>query len=164
MSYIPQTQILSKSQTLSGNNATVATALFSITGIVEVLRMWGVVTTVLGSNVTAAAYRLNDSTAQSDITLNTGSTLSSFSAGSGFYKRGLSTTALTVISASQERVNDPSAANASEYTSVILTQKTGSVTTNIEFVYATTNTPTSGAIQHFIEWRPLSAGATITVL
>lgn len=164
MSYMPQTQIVSSSKTLTGNNTTVATAVFTITGVVEVLRIWGVVTTVLGSNVTAAAYRLNDSTAQSDITLSTGSTLSSFSVGSAFYKRGLSTTALTIVSASQERVNDPSAANTPEFTSVILTQKTGSVTTNIEFVYATTNTPTSGAIQHFVEWRPLSAGSTLTAV
>src|SRR5437899_2589578 len=132
MAYTPPTSfILSNSQTLSGNNATVATNIFQITGMVEVLRMWAVITTVLGSNHTAAAYRLYDGTTNSDITLSTGSTLSSFSVGGGFYKRGLSSTAVTVINPTQERVNDPSAANASQYTPVFLTQKTGAVATYI---------------------------------
>src|SRR5205085_335893 len=155
MAYTPPTSfILSNSQTLSGNNATVATNIFQITGMVEVLRLWAVITTVLGSNHTAAAWRLYDGTTQSDITLSTGSTLSSFSAGGGFWKRGLSTTAVTVINPTQERVNDPTATSVMDWTPVILTQKTGSVATYIQYVYTTTNTPTSGVLQHWLEWRP----------
>lgn len=157
------TSTATTSQTLSGNNTTVTTPIFGVTGIVEILRLWLVVTTTLGSNHTAAAYRLNDQTAQVDITLNTGSTLSSFAAGSAAFKRGLVGTALTVINNSAGRANESTATNLPDWSPVILTKKTAA-TTNIEYVYATTNTPTTGVIQHNIEYRPLSADGAITVL
>jgi hypothetical protein len=165
--YVPITMYgfqASTSQTLAGNNATVATALFGVTGCVDLFMLQGNITTDLGSNITAAYYRLNDQTAQSDITLATGSTLSAFKAGSSFMKRGLAGTAITVISNSQQRVNDPTAATNPMYSIARLTQKTGGVATNIEFVYTTTNTPTSGVIKHIIGWMPVSDDGAIAVL
>lgn len=155
----------SKTQTLSGNNTTVATPLFRITGTVQVTQLYAVVTTVLGSNVTAAYWRTNDQTAQVDITLNTGTTLSSAAVGSTILKRALATGALTFLNASAGRVVDTSGgAGTSVLNEFMVVQKTGGVQTDIEFVYSTTNTPTSGVIQHFVEWQPLSEGSTLTVL
>lgn len=150
-----------KTQTLSGNNTTVATPLWSITGVVNVVALYGVVTADLGANHTAAAYRLNDQTAQVDITLATGSTLSGFKAGSAFFKRGLAATAVTIINNSAGRANDPTAASLQMFSPIILTKKTGAAT-NIEYVYATTDTPTSGTIQHFCIWLPVSQDAAVT--
>src|SRR6266403_6193951 len=95
------------SQTLSGSNTTVSTALFTITGTVEIRGIWGVVTTDLGANNTAAYWRVNDQTAQSDVTLATGTTLSAVKAGSTIVKKGLAAAALVLLNNSHERVSEP---------------------------------------------------------
>lgn len=150
-------------QTLVGNNTTVAVPLYTVTGMVEIRAIWGVVTTVLGSNLTACYWRLNDATAQSDITLNTGTALSAAAAGSIFVKKGLAATALTLLSNSQERVSEPTTLETTYFSPFVAVAKTA-VTTNIEFVYTTTNTPTSGVIDFYIRWLPLSSTANITAL
>ncbi len=156
--------LLNTSQTLAANNTTAATALFGLTGVVEILRLWFIITTDLGSNITAAYYRLNDQTAQVDVTLNTGTAFSAFKAGSGGYKKGITTVALAAINNSAGRVNDSGTANEFEdFGRCIITKKTAA-TTNIEFVYTTTNTPTSGVIQHFVEYRPVSSDGSLAVL
>lgn len=149
-------KVETSSKTLVGNNATVAVPLFTVTGQIELLALYGVVTTVLGSNVTAAHFRLNDQTAQPVITAASGVTLSSLAAGSSFYKRGLVATALTAIDNAAGRVNESTATNLDNFSPAILTKKLAALT-QVEFVYTTTNTPTSGVIQFFCKWRPLSA-------
>ena len=154
-----------KDQTLSGSNTTVATPLFRVTGTVQVTQLYAVVTTALGSNVTAAHWRTNDQTAQVDITLNTGTTLSSAAVGSTILKRALATGALTFLNASAGRVVDTSGgAGTSVLNEFMVVQKTGAVQTDIEFVYTTTNTPTSGVIRHYVEWQPMSDGATLVAV
>lgn len=153
--------IASSAETLIGNNATVAVPIFTVTGQVEIRALWGVVTTALGSNVTAAYFRLNDATAQSDITLATGTTLSSAAAGSLLVKKGLAAAALTLLTSAQERVSEPTTLETTFYSPFVAVAK-NAVTTNIEFVYSTTNTPTSGAITFYIRWLPLSSDANIT--
>lgn len=163
--YVPITTdgvVSNKVQTLTGNNATVATPLFRITGTIEVRAIWGVVTTVLGANNTAAFYRLNDQTAQPAITLATGVTLSGVAAGSTIVKNGLAAAAAVLINNSAGRVNEPTTLETTFFSPFIVTKKTAA-NTDIEFVYSTTDTPTSGVIQHFIRWLPLSADANVVV-
>ncbi len=150
------------SKILSGNNTTVAVPLFSVTGTVMVTGLWGVVTTAMGSNVDTAYFRLNDSSAQSNITLNTGTDISAAPVGSTIVKKGLAAAAFTLLSASQERVSEPTTLETLYFSPFVAVQKTGSVTTNIEFVYSTTDTPTSGAIQFFVSYVPLSAGSHLS--
>jgi hypothetical protein len=154
---------VSTSQTLAGSNTTVATALFRVTGTVQVNSLYAVVTTVLGSNVTAAYYRLNDQTAQVDITLNTGTTLSSVAAGSTFLKKGLATAAVTLLNNSAGRVSEPTTLETTVFSPFVAMKKTAA-NTDIEFVYTTTNTPTSGVITHFIEYEALSADGLVAPL
>jgi hypothetical protein len=156
-------QLVTKSQTLSASGATAATAIFGVTGCVEVLRLWGVVTTTLGANHTAAAYRLNDQTAQVDITLNTGTALSAAAAGSVIAKAGLAAAAVVLINNSAGRVNEPTTLETTYFSPFVLTKKTAA-TTNIEYRYTTSDTPTSGVIQHFVEWRPVSADGSLVAL
>ena len=152
-------------QTLSGSNTTVATALFRVTGSVYFYALYGIVTTALGSNITAAYWRTNDQTAKVDISLATGTTLSSFAAGSFLTRKSIASVALTGDNASAAKVTDPVAATAPNvFMPFLVTQKTGSVNTDIEFVYTTTNTPTSGVIQHTVQWLPLSDNGAVTVL
>lgn len=153
---------LSNSKTLIGNNTTVAIPVFHVTGSVQVLGLWANITTTLGANNTAAYWRLNDQTNQSDITLSTGTTLSAAPAGSIIVKKGLAAAALTLLSASQERISEPTTLETSYFSPFVAVQKTGGVTTDIEFVYSTTDTPTSGVINFSIQYLPLGSGSKIT--
>lgn len=164
--FIPITEnglTASKSITLSASNTTAAVPIFNVVGDVQILALYGVVTTALGSNITAAHWRTNDQTAQVAISLATGTTLSSFTAGSLLTRRSLMSVALVGTNANAAAVVDPVGATAPGlFMPFAIVQKTGNVTTDIEFVYTTTNTPTSGAIQFFIGWVPLSANASVT--
>jgi hypothetical protein len=155
----------SKAQTLSGNNTTVATPLFRVTGTVRVIALYGIVTTALGSNITAAHWRTNDQTATLPISAAAGTTLSSFTAGSLLTRNSLVSVALTGDNASAAKVRDPVAATAPDVNMPFeIVQKTGGVNTDIEFVYTTTNTPTSGAIKHYVIFEPLSDDGDIRAL
>lgn len=163
--YVPITTdgvVSNKVQTLTGSGATVATPLFRIIGTIEVRSIWGVVTTDLGVNNTAAYWRLNDQTAQPAITLATGTALSAVKAGSTIVKKGLAATALTLLDNSAGRVSEPTTLETTYFSPFVAMKKTAA-NTDIEFVYTTSDTPTSGVIQHFIRWLPLSADANVVV-
>lgn len=154
---------ISNSKTLSGSGATVNVPIFTVSGSVQVLAIWGNVTTVLGANNTAAYWRLNDGTNQSDITLSTGTTLSAANAGSIIVKKGLATAALTLLKADQERVSEPTTLETSYFSPFVAVAKNGT-TTNIEFTYTTSDTPTSGVINFYVQYIPLGSGSKITTV
>ena len=154
---------VSKDQTLAGSNTTVSTALFRVTGAVQINQLYGEVTTDLGSNVTAAYYRLNDQTAQVNITLNTGTTLSAIKTGSVIAKAGLAAAAVVKIDNAAGRVNEPTTLETGYFSPFVVTKKTAA-NTDIEFTYTTTNTPTSGVIRHYVEYETLSSDGAITPL
>lgn len=149
-----------KSQTLSGSNTTVTTPIFRITGTVQFIGLYGVITTDLGANHTAAYWRLNDQTSQVNITLNTGTTLSAIKAGSAIVKKGLAAAALTKLDNAAGVISEPTTLETTYFSSFVMTKKTGA-NTDIEYVYTTTDTPTSGVIQHFAVWLPVSADASV---
>ncbi len=159
--YAPQTQKSQTSKTLSANNTSANPPIFRVTGSIWVLKLYGVVTTVLGSNNTAASFRLNDQTAQIALTAAAGTTLSAAPVGSMILKDSLAATALTLKSSAAGAVDEPAAANQPLFQEFAITKKTGA-NTDIEFRYTTTNTPTSGVIQFFLEWVPLSADGAVT--
>lgn len=154
--------VIANSQTLSGSNTTVNTAIFTITGTVEIRGLWGVVTTVIGANHTAGLYRLNDQTAQVAITAS-GATLSGLAAGTTIVKKGLAAAALTLLDNAAGRVSEPTTLETTYFSPFIVMKKTGALT-QIEYSYATTDTPTSGVIQHFLRFLPLSADANVTAV
>lgn len=151
------------SQVLSGNNTTVATPIFKVTGMVQILGIWATITTVLGTNHTASAFRLNDGTNTPAITLSTGTDISAAPVGSDIVKKGLAAAAVTYIKSDQARVSEPTTLETT-YFSPFVIDANGTVTTNIEYVYATTDAPTSGAMQFFIRWLPLTNDAQVTAL
>lgn len=164
--YVPITQngiLTTDVQVLVGNGTTVPVPIFSVTGSVLVNALFGVVTTALGNN-TAAYWRLNDGSNTENITLNTGTTLSNATTGSTIIKKALAATALTLLEASSSRVSEPAAAEGNYFSPFIAQQITGGVATNIEFVYTTSDTPTTGAITFYIGWVPLVSGSRILAL
>lgn len=150
-----------KSQTLSGSNTTVVTPLFRVTGTVEVRALYAVVTTLIGANHTAGFYRLNDQTAQVGITAS-GATLSALAVGTTIAKKGLAAAAITLLDNVAGRVSEPTTLETSYFSPFVVMKKTAA-NTDIEYSYATTDTPTSGALQHFLRWVPLSIDANIVV-
>jgi len=147
--------------TLDASNETKVEPLFRITGSVEVLQIYGVITTVVGANHTAAYLRLNDQTAQSDITLSTGTTISSAAVGSILVKKGLAAAAVTLLTSAQERVSEPTTLETLYFSPFVIVAKNGA-NTDIEYVYTTTTEPTTGKIQFFLVWRPLSANSAVS--
>lgn len=149
-------------QTLSGNNTTVAVPIFTISGKVEVTALYGSITTTLGNN-TAAYWRTNDGSTQNSITLNTGTSLTSAIVGGIISKKAGVGTALTLTAGTSGQVMESTTAGATYFQDFVLIANP-LATTNIEFVYTTTDTPTTGAINFHIRWVPLTAASTIIPL
>lgn len=156
--------ISTDSQTLVGASATVNVPIFGIMGIIEVRGLWGVVTTTLGANHTASAFRINDQTAQIYLTAVGGVDISGYEVGSLISKVGLVAAALTAKRANAGFVLEPTTLETTTFSPIIIGDKTALTTQTIEYHYATTDNPTSGAIQFFMRWLPLSTDATVTSL
>lgn len=160
----PSVNVLSNSKTLSANNTAANVPIFRTTGTVRYLALYGIVTTVLGSNHTGAYFRLNDQTAQTDITLSTiGVTLSSFGIGSFIGKSALAATLGTIKSVASGQFIESATAGIPLLSEFYITAKSGA-NTDIEYHYATTNTPTSGVIQFFCNWLPISSDGNVTAV
>lgn len=150
-------------QTLVGNNTTVAVPIFSVTGTVEVRGLWGVVSSTIGVNHTAAYFRLNDQTAQVAITASSGVTLSGLAVGTTIVKKGLAAAAVTLLDNAAGRVSEPTTLETTFFSPFILMKKTGAAT-NIEYLYTTTDTPTTGQMTFYLRWLPVSSDGSISSL
>jgi hypothetical protein len=154
--------ISTDSQIFTGAAATVNVPIFGFTGVLEIRGLWGIVTTDLGANHTASSWRINDQTAQVYLTAVGGADISTYKAGSMIYKGGLVATALTAKSAAVGFIAEPAATQMMWFTPIIIGNKTTLTNNTIEYHYATTDNPTSGAMTFFLRWMPLSADATVT--
>lgn len=155
--------ILSNSKTINANNTTANVSVFGITGVVRILKLYGVVTTTLGANHTAAYFNLYDQSARVSITLSTGSVLSAFVAGAIVGKLGLAAAAVGIKNAAVGGIIEPTTLETLDFSEFTAVKKNGAVT-EIDYTYTTTDAPTSGVIQFFVEWIPLSADGNITAL
>lgn len=140
-------------------DGTVIKPLFTLTGSVMLTRIWGVVTTDLGSNHTAASLRLNDQTAQVYLTAVGGTTLSSIKAGSMVVKDKLVAVAVTKIDNVAGAVTETATAGIPVFSPVVLTKKTAAVT-QIEYRYITNNT-SLGAMTFYASYLPLTADGAL---
>lgn len=150
---------LSTSVTFSGTGAQIQ-PLFRVTGAVRVYKIWGVVTSAIGSNHTAAQWVLNDQTAVTAITANTG-VLSSFVAGSLLKKTALAASAFTAKNANVGNISEPVAVNA-DIPSMFDVVAKATANTDIEYRYSTNNS-SGGTVQFFIQYDPLSADGAVAV-
>ncbi len=135
-------------------DGTVVKALFTLTGSVMLTRLWAEVTTDLGSNHTAASFRLNDQGAQVYLTAVGGTTLSSIKAGSLIVKDKLVAQAVTKIDNANGAVTETATAGIPVFSPVIITKKTAALT-QIEYRYITNNT-SLGAMTVHASYLPLS--------
>lgn len=141
--------------TLNVNNTTGSITMFTLTGTVELLKLWGEVTTVISAAHTAGFVELYDQTASPDVTLATGITLSGLLAGTMVTRFGLAGAALTLKNNAAGTVQDPTTLQTSVFTPIILQKKTAA-TTILRYTYTTTDAPSSGVITWHAIWIPLS--------
>ncbi len=151
----------SKSITTNVANTTGSIVVFTIAGTIQVLKIWGVVTTVLSAAHTAAYLRLNDQGATYDMTLNTGVALSAAGVGSTIVKKGLVGAALVLLNNANAGISEPTTLETEYFEEFIIWKKTGAVTT-IDHRYTTTDNPSSGVIQYFMDWIPMSTDASVS--
>lgn len=151
--------ITPSSKTLSGSNTTTAVPIYTVTGQVEITALYGVITTALGNN-TAAYWRTNDGSTQNNITLNTGTALTNAIVGGVISKKAGVGTALTLTAGTSAQVAESATAGATYFQDFVL-YANPLVTSNIEFVYTTTDTPTTGAITFYCRWVPLTSGSSV---
>lgn len=157
------TAAVTNSKTMSANNTSAQVPIFGITGVVRITKLYGIVTTAL-LNHTGMFLRVNDQTAQVNLTLSTiGATLTNFSAGSYFSKTALAATLATVQSSAAGRLVESATAGVPLDSQFVVVQKNGAAT-NIEYCYATTDAPTSGVIAFTCEYEPLSSTGAIIAL
>lgn len=147
-------------KTFTQNAGTYYIPIFRVIGLVRVIRIWAVVTTQIGVNHTAAYWRLNDATATVFITAVGGPALSGYEAGSCLLKMGLAAAAATAVRSNVGVVGEPTSAGLL-MSSEFMALKKVAATTEIEYSFATTDNPTSGALQFFAEWQPLSADGNL---
>ena len=153
------------SKSLTANNTTAVVPIFTVTGQVKVTRIYGIVTTTIVSNCTATHWRLNDGSVQTNITLSSGTNISTYTEGSFIGRIALAATAIGGKISSQCNIQDPAAATSkSVFQPFIAGQAVGGATTNIEFVYTTTDTPITGAIDFYLRWVPIAPNSYVTAL
>jgi hypothetical protein len=123
---------------------------------VWVLGIWGEVTTTISAAHTLGHLRLNDQTATIDMTVSAGGlNLSGLAVGTMFYKEGLAAAALSLQDNAVGAFEESATAGVSTMSDFVVTKKTGAVTT-IDYVYTTTDAPSTGAILLQAMWIPLS--------
>jgi len=155
--------IVKKSYTFI-STGTLVIPLFGITGTVQVLSLYGIVTTVLAGNHRAGAFRINDQTAQVQLTNATGPTMDAAPVGSIILADVLAATAATFKSAAAGAVFQPATAGMNPFSGSIIVQKTGSIATNIEYRFTSSTNPTSGAMDFYCGFVPLSSDGNIAAL
>lgn len=150
--------ISTKLITLTGSGGIANNIVFTVTETIEVFKLQGFVSTAL-QNCGTASLGFFDGSVTTDITQPTpGATLTNFVANSWVGVTGTAGAALTVKNANAGYVFSPTTNILLQ--PLILGQKSGATST-VEFTYTTSNTPTSGAIQFEMWWRPLTTNAAV---
>lgn len=156
----PSIVTVTSTKTTNASNTTAHVPIFRITGTVRILKLYGIVGTVLSSNHTAASFRLNDQTAQIQITSVAGTAASAAPVGTTIQKTGLAALAVSVDSAAAGAIREPTAAETVVQSEFDVVAKNGA-NTDIEYNYTTTNTPATGSITFVVEYQSLNGG-TVT--
>lgn len=145
-------------KTLTANAGDEDLLLFTVTGSVDILAIYGVVTSVLSAGLTGAYFNLWDGAAEVEITDNAGAVISSLPVGSVISKLDIATVVANVIDATNGMILEDATYKQlrKEFN---ITAKAGATTT-IRFTYSAAAVA-SGSIQFFIEYIPRSQGAKI---
>lgn len=153
-------QTVSKALALSANNTSASVNAFQLTGSVEIMKLYAVLTakTTL-ANCTAARFELYDSTAAVVLTKNDG-VLSNAGVGTVIAKNAIATTTFSKADSVAGALME--AATVGTYYPFIVVQKVAA-NTYVRFTYTTTDAPANAVLTVFAEWRPINGGTLVAV-
>ena len=151
---------ISKVITLNVSNGTQSLNCFQLTGTVEVLRLYGEITTTSTfTNCTNVFFEIYDSTATRDITKSgAGAVLSGMAVGTFIVKDAALGTALAVANNSTGMITEGSTAKIFEQ--FFLTQKTAA-DTYIRFTYTSSDAPVAATITVYCDYIGLGGGTLV---
>lgn len=148
-------------KTLNASNTSANVNLFSVTGSVDVTKLFAVVTdTTVFTNCTGAYFDVFSTPDSYVITKNDG-VLSGMSVGTVFLKSDVATATMAIKNASTAGFTE-SSTERKAYREGIVTQKNGA-NTYIRFNYTTTDAPINAKIKFYVYYDPLDGG-TVTVV
>lgn len=153
---------VSKAATMNVNNGTTSVNLFTVTGSIQVLKLWGVLTTATTlTNCTNLHFDIYDGSAATAITKNTGTTLSGLAVGTTVVKTELSASNLTLMNNATGVLSEASVTKG--LAEFFLAKKTG-VTTYVRLTYTSTDTPANAVMTVYAEYRKLSSDGALTAV
>lgn len=156
-----QSQLASKTITLTANAGAQSLNCFQVTGTVEICKLYAlVVDTGTFVNCTGAHFETDDGAAQSDITKNDG-VLSGMAVGTYMAKNALAAVTMAVAN-NATAVLTEQAADKEAFQAFVVTQKTAA-NTYIRFTYATTDAPIDAQILVFAEYKSVEDGISALV-
>ena len=150
---------ITKTITLSANNATQSLNAFQLTGTVRLLRLYAKVLTGTLTNMTSVSFNLYDSTDVVQLTKTDGS-MSGKPVGTFIFKNAALNTTMAISDPTAGAVTEGST-GANFYASII-NQKTAA-NTYIRLTYTTNMTPIAGTIQVWAEFVPMGIGTLVAV-
>ena len=157
---------VTKSYTFT-STGTLVIPIFNVTGTVQVNALYGIVTTVLAGNHRAGAFRINDQTAQVQLTNATGPTMDAAPVGSMIIADVLAATAASFKSSAAGAVLQPATAGINPFSGSIITEKKTAgvgVQTDIEYRFTSSTNPTTGAMMFYCGFIPLSSDGGVTAV
>jgi hypothetical protein len=153
------------SHVINGNNASaIKLPVFQFTGNIRIRELYGAVTTQLGAHHTAPYFDQYDGNTRIELTSSTlPPDASNYPVGSLLLAYGKAATAMLGKSATGANISQASAANLDTFQETVLTSISGG-TTQIEYVYSTSDAPTVGAIDFYAVVELLDASSSFSAI
>lgn len=149
--------------TLNANNAPAHVGLFQVTGTIMVKRLLSEVTSAFGTNHTGVQFTVYDQSTRSGITAAAGAHSANSAPVGTTIIPGMNPTVVAMVLTSGGALVSANDNYESIFPEMFVQAKHGA-TTVIEYTYTTTNTPTTGTIESYMVWVPLTNGATVTAV
>ena len=153
---------ITKSITLDADSETKSYNLFTVTGICKITKLYGEITTVASSDVSACFCDLYDGSVNVDITESmSGADISGLPAGSLLIRELDAVSPFSVKDGTDNYISEESSTTYKVFAPLAVGQKGDGTTTNIRFTYTTFDSPSSGAIKFYIEYEAMSDDGAI---
>jgi hypothetical protein len=160
---IVQNGLMVKKEYTASGTGTIVVPLFTVTGTVLVNALYGVVTNTLAANHRVGAFRVNDQTAQVQITSATGPTMDAAPIGSIIVADVLAATAASFKSSAAGAVLQPAVVQQALFTPNMITKKVGALT-QIEYRFTSSTNPTTGSFTFYCGFIPLSEDGDVVAV
>lgn len=155
-------ETVSKVITLTANGGSESLDCFTVTGCVEILKLYGQITTAdTLTNLTGAYFNMWDGTLATAITKNDG-VLSGMAIGTTFLKNAAASVTMGIADNATGAIVEP-ASDKKAFAPFAAIKKTGATTT-IRFTYTTTDAPIAATMTIYCEYREIGSGSSLVAV